>query len=105
MWGGADSANDVMYGGTGSNLFYYEYGNGNDVIQSANDGDYISLGMSIDQIDFDKSNVTSSGAVIQFTDGGSLTLNSTASVTIGLDDGNTYTVNRETQQFEQQNNN
>lgn len=100
MWGGGGNANDVMYGGTGHNEFYFEGNNGNDTIMSANDGDIIHLGVTLDEIDFDNTNITSSGVEVKLVDGSTLTVNSTAEVTFSLDDGTTAKVNRATQQFE-----
>ena len=100
MWGGSGIVNDVMYGGTGHNEFYFEGYNGNDTIMSANDGDVIQLGVTLDQIDFDGTNITATGVEIKLTDGSSLTVNSTAEVNIVLDDGTTAKVNHATQQFE-----
>lgn len=101
MWGGAGNANDVMYGGSAHNEFYFEAGNGNDTIMSANDGDIIHLGVSLDQIDFENTNITSTGVEVTLKDNaGTLTINSTAEVSFSLDDGTTAKVNRSTQQFE-----
>ena len=100
MWGGSGIVNDVMYGGTGHNEFYFEMYNGNDTIMSANDGDVIHLGVTLDQIDFDGTNITATGLDIKLTDGSSLTVNSQAEVTLSLDDGTTARVNRQTGQFE-----
>ncbi|MBR0261035.1 MAG: hypothetical protein IJQ85_04485 [Selenomonadaceae bacterium] len=100
MWGGSGIVNDVMYGGTGHNEFYFEAYNGNDTIMSANDGDVIQLGVTLDQINFDGTNITATGIDIKLNDGSSLTVNSTAEVNIVLDDGTTAKVNRQTGQFE-----
>lgn len=100
MWGGSGIVNDVMYGGSGHNEFYFEAYNGNDTIMSANSGDVIQLGVTLDQINFDGTNVTANGVEIKLNDGSSLTLNSTAEVNIVLDDGTTARVNRATQSFE-----
>lgn len=100
MWGGSGNANDVMYGGSAHNEFYYEVGNGNDTIMSANTGDIIHLGATIDQIDFDNTNITNTGVEVKFSDGGTLSINSTNEVSFSLDDGSTYKVNRQTKRFE-----
>ena len=100
MWGGAGNANDVMYGGSAHNEFYFEAGNGNDTIMSANTGDIIHLGVGLDQVDFDNTNITSGGVDVRLTDGSTLTINSTAEVSFSLEDGTNLKVNRSTQQFE-----
>ena len=100
LWGGWSASDDVLIGGAAHNEFYYEVGNGRDTIQSANDGDVINLGASLEQINFDNTQITSSGVVVQFNDGGSLTVDGTAEVTFALDDGTRTKVNHQTQQFE-----
>ncbi|MBR6888902.1 MAG: hypothetical protein IKN16_10750 [Selenomonadaceae bacterium] len=100
MWGGAGNANDVMFGGSAHNEFYFEAGNGNDTIMSANTGDIIHLGVGLDQVDFDNTNITSYGVDVKLTDGSTLTINSTAEVSFSLEDGTNLKVNRSTQQFE-----
>ena len=100
MWGGAGNANDVMYGGSAHNEFYYEVGNGNDTIMSANSGDIIHLGATLDQVDFDRTNISASGIEVTFNDGGKLNINSSADVTFSFDDGTAVKANRQTNQFE-----
>ena len=100
MWGGTGNANDVMYGGTAHNEFYYEVGNGNDTIFSSTTGDIIHLGMSIDQIDFDNTNFTTSGLEVTFSDGGKLAINNTNDVTFSFDDGTEIKANQTSKQFE-----
>ncbi|MBR3049853.1 MAG: hypothetical protein IKG61_00195, partial [Selenomonadaceae bacterium] len=100
MWGGAGNANDVMFGGSAHNEFYFEAGNGNDTIMSANTGDIIHLGVGLDQVDFDNTNITSYGVDVKLTDGSTLTINSTAEVSFSFEDGTNLKVNRSTQQFE-----
>lgn len=100
MWGGEGNANDVMFGGSAHNEFYYEVGNGNDTIMSANEGDIIHLGATLDQVDFDNTNISASGIEVKFTDGGKLNINSGAEVTFSFDDGTAIKANRQTNQFE-----
>ena len=100
MWGGAGNANDVMYGGSAHNEFYYEVGNGNDTIMSANSGDIIHLGATLDQVDFDRTNISASGIEVTLTVGGKLNINSSADVTFSFDDGTAVKANRQTNQFE-----
>ncbi len=102
MWGGAGNANDVMVGGSAHNEFYYEVGNGNDTILSAKDGDIIHLGMSLDQVNFDGTEMSGSGIVVRFNDGGagSLYIDGSAEVSFSFDDNTTVKANRQTGQFE-----
>ena len=100
MWGGSGSANDVMIAGSAHNEFYYEVGNGDDTIIGGNDGDIIHLGMSLDQVNFDATEMGASAIVVNFNNGGSLTVNNTAEVTFSFDDGTNVKANRQTGQFE-----
>ena len=43
LWGGADFANDILVGGTGTDIFFYGAGEGNDVIVNAEDDDVINF--------------------------------------------------------------
>ena len=83
-----------LWGGKGKNLFFYLQGNGNDTIQSANDGDEIILSdISLEQIS--GTSITADGVAISFVDGGSLQINSTADVTYQLADGSKFSANHE----------
>lgn len=89
LWGGSGSASDVLIGGSGQNSFYYELGNGADTINNANDGDTVNLfDTSLENIV--SAEITSGGVVVQFTDGGSLTVNSNKDVNYVLKDGSTW---------------
>lgn len=69
-----------------SNFVKYVLGDGNDIINGANDGDKILLeNISLEQII--GTNITEGGVSLNFNDGGSLTVNSAAKVTYQLDDG------------------
>lgn len=74
LWGGNGAeGNDYMQGGTGTNVFFYTNGNGNDTIAGANSGDVVYLSeVSIDQLA--STGVSDGTAVINFKDGGSLTV-------------------------------
>ena len=100
MWGGAGNANDVMVGGTAHNEYYYEVGNGNDTILSARDGDIVHLGMSLDQVNFDATNISANGIEVTFNDGGKLNIDGGAEVSFSFDDGTNVKANRQTGQFE-----
>ena len=89
LWGGSGNANDLLVGGTGHNSFYYQQGDGADTINNANDGDVVSLfDTSLDNIL--SADITSTGVVVNFNNGGSLTVNSNNDVTYQLSDGSTW---------------
>ncbi|MBR7025873.1 MAG: hypothetical protein IKI08_07720, partial [Selenomonadaceae bacterium] len=95
LWGGYTSSNDTLVGGAGQNTFFYGAGNGRDKIQNAHDGDVISLeDITLDQIA--DANITSGGVILNFNDGGSLTVDGTADVTYQLADGSRYSANHAT---------
>lgn len=100
LWGGVGNSNDLMIGGAAHNDFYYEFGNGTDTISSANDGDIIHLGMTLEQIDSDATQINAGGIFVQFKDGGSLNIEGGTEVIFSFDDGTTVKANRKTQQFE-----
>ena len=90
LWGGTGVANDTLVGGAGQNTFFYEQGNGNDVINGAKDGDTINLfDTSLENIL--SAEITSGGVAIQFNNGGSITVNSNTEVNYKLADGSIYT--------------
>ncbi|MBR2520395.1 MAG: hypothetical protein IKE46_11525 [Selenomonadaceae bacterium] len=76
LWGG-DGGNDLLVGGAGKNTFFYNFGNGNDAIEGVEDGDVIDL-TNITLAEISEANISDSGVELKFTDGGSLTVNSTA---------------------------
>ena len=43
LWGGADFADDILIGGTGTDIFFYGASEGNDVIVNAEDDDVINF--------------------------------------------------------------
>ena len=100
MWGGTGNANDVMIAGSAHNEYYYEVGNGHDTIIGANEGDIIHLGMSLDQVNFDNTQINSAGVHVEFVDGGTLDINSPAEVSFSFDDGTNIKANRQSGQFE-----
>lgn len=75
LWGGNGAeGNDYMQGGSGTNVFFFTNGNGNDTIAGANAGDVVYLSeVSLDQLA--GTAVDSGNAVISFKDGSSLTVN------------------------------
>ena len=95
LWGGYGSENDTLIGGAGQNSFFYLQGNGRDVVRNAHDGDEVILDdITLEQIA--EANITAGGVVINFTDGGSLTVEGTAEVTYQLADGSRHVANRAT---------
>ena len=83
--------NQVTLGG-GQNTFYYLQGNGFDTIAGAHDGDEVILStVTLDQIS--GTSITADAVSINFTDGGSLQINSNANVTYQLADGSKYAAN------------
>jgi hypothetical protein len=90
LWGGTGNANDLLVGGTGQNSFYYEQGDGRDTVNNAHDGDVVNLfDTSLENIT--AANITGTGVVFEFNNGGSLTVNSNAAVDYKLADGSTWT--------------
>ncbi len=88
LWGG-DGGNDLLVGG-GKNTFFYNFGNGNDTIQSANDGDIVDL-TNITLAEISSTNISADAVSINFIDGGSLTVNGNAAVEYKVD-GTSYVV-------------
>ena len=90
LWGG-NGGNDLLVGGSGKNSFFYNYGNGNDTIRGAKEGDVIDLtNILLDDIVDADSAIGDDGVKLQFTDGGSLTVEGTAGEYLIGDD--TYVV-------------
>lgn len=72
LWGG-NSGDDLLIGGAGHDSFYYTNGNGNDSISGSTAGDVVFLfEVTLDQIA--STGVENGTAVINFKDGGSLTV-------------------------------
>lgn len=95
LWGGAGNAGDLLVGGLGQNDFFYEQGNGNDTVNSASDGDFVNLfDTSLENII--SSNISSTGVVLNFSNGQSLTVNSNAAVNYKLADGSIYNADHNT---------
>ena len=92
LWGGASASNDTLIGGEGADLFWYEKGNGDDVIVGSTDKDTLNLyGITLDDIssiDYDNNDIK-----LNINGGGSLTIKDgvESGVTAKLADGSTYT--------------
>ena len=100
LWGG-DSGDDTLFGGEGKNEYYYLQGNGDDVIENAKDGDVVKLlNISVGDLEAKYSSVDDDKVVLSMQDGGSLTINGKADVTIELNDGSQWQVNRKNKGFD-----
>ena len=94
LWGG-NGGDDLLVGGEGQNTFFYANGNGNDTASSVNDGDIFYLsGVTLEQIS--TATFEDGNAVINFTDGGKLTIDDAeskkdVSVIVGAS-GQTYKI-------------
>ena len=89
LWGGGGNVADVLSGGIGQDVFFYGYGNGNDVINNANSNDVVELfGMTM--ADITSANITDNGVDLQFADGGSLTVGGQAEIFLLDSTGQTY---------------
>jgi Ca2+-binding RTX toxin-like protein len=73
LWGG-DGGNDLLIGGKGRNMFFYAYGNGNDTISGANEGDVVYL-LQVTMEQIAGTELNGNVATINFTDGGKLIVN------------------------------
>ena len=64
---------DILIGGDGDDVFYYDFGNGADKIQNAKSNDSVNLlGVTLDKIT--AANIKNGGVNLTFSDGGSLTV-------------------------------
>ncbi|MBQ7629956.1 MAG: hypothetical protein IJS81_07060, partial [Selenomonadaceae bacterium] len=98
MWGGNSSSNDTLIGGEGSDNFFYTYGNGKDTINNAADNDTVNLfNMNLEEIS--NVEVNESAVKINFTDGGSLTINGNTSGLTYKVGGENYIVNQSTRNW------
>lgn len=79
--------------------FFYTYGNGKDTINNAADNDTVNLfDVNLEQII--NVEVNTSAVKINFTDGGSLTINgNTSGLRYRLGNGDIYTVNQNTREW------
>ncbi len=97
MWGGAGSENDTMHGGDGRNMYFYLYGNGNDVVTDANDDDVINLlNIGLEEINFNDIEMDSNSIKIGMNDGGSIKVNGRADVIFQLNNGVGFKADRST---------
>jgi hypothetical protein len=93
LWGG-NGGNDLLVGGSGQNMFFYAYGNGNDTINGTNSGDVVYLaGVTFDQIA--STEIAQGSVTINFTDGGKLNVAGSNAVEFALE-GATYLADHST---------
>ena len=73
--GGLDG-DDTLVGGSGSNTFFYLFGDGKDTISGAKEGDIINLfKMDLSEINLEESELNSRNKIVlKMNDGGSLTV-------------------------------
>lgn len=111
LWGGQSTSDDTLgAGASGSkNTFFYgvnSLNEGNDVISGAGANDTVRI-LSLSVSDFTNgaasiSQATSSAVAVDFTDGGSLTINNiNAGTTFALGDGTQWTYNKRSNTFQQ----
>ena len=98
MWGGG-SGNDTLIGGDGSEMMFYLYGDGNDIMLDVEDDDVVNLlNVSLDQF----TNIELDGKTLAFGFNNGDTLKVTADdddVTFQLADGSRWTFNHSNQSW------
>ena len=96
LWGGAGSEADTMHGGDGRNMYFYLYGNGNDVVADANDDDVINLlNIGLEEINFADISMSTDSIRMGFNDGGSIVVNNSADVVFQLKNGVGFKADRQ----------
>ncbi len=91
VWGGGIS-DDTLVAGSGVDTFYYMRGNGRDVIRGAGKSDIVNLD-GVTMSDITSTDVSNSSVVLNFADGGTLTLNTNSGTKFQLE-GATYTTDK-----------
>ena len=91
LWGGSGEFNDVLYGGAGKDTFYYAFGNGNDTINGAASGDVVNIAADIENL---YAEVVDNAVVINFKDGGKLTVNDGVAAEYVIQGAGTYNLDR-----------
>ncbi|MBE8952497.1 MAG: hypothetical protein SR1Q7_05065, partial [Quinella sp. 1Q7] len=100
IWGGEFATNDTLVGGSGQNTFFFQYANGQDVIQGAHDGDVVELvALTLDNIA--STAITGNGVSIDLKDGSRLEVQSAANVEYKLSDGTSYTADHTAREWRQ----
>jgi hypothetical protein len=91
LWGGGAS-NDSLVAGEGVDTFFYMRGDGHDTIKGASSKDIVDLGNN-QMSDIASTEVTSSSVTLNFTDGGTLQLNTNAGTKF-IVQGETWTTDK-----------
>ena len=78
LWGGT-GGNDTLIGGSGDDEFFYSFGNGNDIIDSATENDVVNI-FNTDLNQIRKVEATASQIKFQFTDNSNLIINSAENI-------------------------
>ena len=99
LWGGGAS-DDSLIGGSGSDTFFYMKGDGNDSIKGATANDTVRLEGGLTLSDITKIDVGNASVALEFSDGGSLTLNSNSGTKFKID-GATYTYDKSAGEWKQ----
>ena len=100
MWGAG--GNDSLVGGSGSNVFWYGFAEGNDTISNANSGDTINF-YNITLAQIKTVELTGNVAKLTFTNDETLTVSSSALKTVNfkLADNSTWQANLSSKTFTQ----
>lgn len=101
LWGGESSADDLLIGGTGQNIFRYGSGEGTDTITNAKSSDTLNLyNLQVSDI----INFEDYGDSFKVTfSSGTLNINNSEIPTANLADGTSWTFNTESRTFSQTN--
>ena len=91
LWGGI-GGNDTLVGGAENDEFFYSFGGGKDIINSAKENDVVNI-FNTDLSQIKDISATTSQIKISFSDLGSLTVNSTENVGFKFGD-TTYQLDR-----------
>ena len=100
LWGGTGNIADSIKGGTGTNTFFYGFGEGNDTISSSNSEDAVNL-YNIKLSDVKTGEITNAGVSVEFNDGNKLTVATSKNITFKLASGETYVANHSTKGWDQ----
>ena len=101
LWGGAGSEADTLIGSDdGSNMFVYLNHNGEDVIVTENDDDVVNLlNIGLEEINWADITIEDDQVAMGMNDGGKVQINSSADVSIQLQNGSQWGVDRENKTF------
>ena len=101
LWGGADTADDVLQGGMGADVFFLGKGNGDDVVLNASSADLVNL---FDTTLFDIVGTFEANGMISltFNTGATVTVQSTENLSAAfqLADGSAFRFNNSTKSWQ-----